>query len=69
MQDIIEVVLSQQFRLMDDLKKFGKPWEKASVKELTQLNDMTTFIPLAPNNLTREDRLKALLSLMFLVDE
>ena len=51
MQDIIEVVLSQQFRLMDDLKKFGKPWEKASVKKLTQLHDMTTFIPLDPKYL------------------
>ena len=50
---IIGVVLSQQFSLEAGLKKFSNPGEKASVKELTQLHDMTTFIPLDPKKLTR----------------
>ena len=51
------------------LKKFGNPGEKASVKELTRLHDMITFIPLDPKKLTIEDILKALSSLMFLVEK
>ena len=45
---IIGIVLSQKFSLMDVLKKFGDPGYKVSVKELTQLHDMTTFITLDP---------------------
>ena len=51
------------------LKKFGNPGEKASVKELTLLHDMITFIPLDPKKLTIEDRRKALSSLIFPVDK
>ena len=43
---IIGVVLSQQFILKAGLKKFGKLRDKSSVKEMTQLHDMTTFITL-----------------------
>ena len=39
------------------------------MKELTQLRDMKTFIPLDLNNLTREDILKALSSLMVLAEK
>ena len=41
---------------MAGLNKFGKPGEKSSVKEMNQLHGMTTFIPLDPKKLTREDR-------------
>ena len=62
---IIGVVLAQQFSLVSVLNKFGNLEEKASVKELTRLHDMTTFIPLYPKKLTREEIIKALSSLMF----
>ena len=42
---IIGVVLAQKFSLKDGLKKFGNPGEKSSVKELTQIHDMTKFMP------------------------
>ena len=64
---LIGVVLPQQFSLKADLKKYGNPGYKASVKDLTQIHDMTTFIPLDPKKLTIEDIIKALSSLMFLV--
>ena len=51
------------------LKNFGNPVEKSSVKELTQIHNMTTLIPLDPKKLTREDIIKALSSLMFLVEK
>ena len=67
--NIIGVVVSKKFSLMDGLKNFGDPEEKYSVKELNQIHYITTFIPLDPNKLTIEDRIKALSSLMFLVDK
>ena len=39
------------------------------MKKLTQLHAMTTFIPLEPKKLTRDDRIKALSSLMLLVEK
>ena len=65
----IGVVLSQNLILKSVLKKFGKPGDKSSVKELTQLHDMKTLIPLDPKKLTREDIIKSLSSLMFLVEK
>ena len=64
---IIGVALAQQFILKAGLKRFVNPGGKASVEELNQIHDMKTFITLDPNNLTREDRIKSLSSLMFLV--
>ena len=66
---IIGVLLAQQFILMADLKKFGKPGYKSSVKGMNQLHDMTTFISLYPKKLTREDRINALSSIMLLVEK
>ena len=67
--NIIGVVVSKQFSLMDGLNNFGDPEEKYSVKELNQIHYITTFIPLDPNKLTIEDRIKALSSLMFLAEK
>ena len=57
---IIGVVLAQQSSLKVGLNNFGKPGEKSSVKELTQIHDMITFIPFDSNNFTIEDIIKAL---------
>jgi hypothetical protein len=66
---IIGVVMAQHFSLKAGLKKFGVPGEEATTKELTQLHDMVTFIPMDPTKLSRADRLKALSSLMFLIEK
>ena len=66
---IIGVVLSQKFILMAALKKFGKPGGGSSVKEMTQIHYMTTLVPLDPKKLTIEDIIKALSSLMFLLEK
>ena len=39
------------------------------MKKLTQLHAMTTFIPLEPKKLTREDIINPLSSLMFLLEK
>ena len=65
----IGVVLSQKFSLKAGLKQFGKIRYKFSVKEMTQLHDMTTFITVYPKKFTRDDKIKSLSYLMFLVEK
>ena len=66
---IIGVVLAQKFSLKAGLNKFGNTGDKFSVKELTRIHYMKTFLPLDPTKVTREYRTKSLLSLMFQVDK
>jgi len=66
---IIGVVMAQHVSLKAGLKKFGVPGGKATNKELSQLYDMVTCIPMDPAKLSRADRLKALSSPMFLIEK
>ncbi len=66
---IIGGVMAQHFSLKAGLKRFGVPGEEATTKELTQLHDMVAFIPMDPTRLSQADRLKALSSLMFLIEK
>jgi hypothetical protein len=51
------------------IKKF-QDWGKAGVsKELTQMHDMEVFHPVTRDLLTKEERTKAVTSLMFLKEE
>ena len=45
-ENIIGTVLIQQYKLMTGLKMFGDKGEKELPKELTQLQDKETFIPI-----------------------
>ena len=49
---IIGVVMAQHFSLKAGLKKFGVPGEEATTKDLTQLHDIVTFIPMDPTKLS-----------------
>jgi hypothetical protein len=51
------------------LLEFGVRGEKAVTRELRQLHDMITFFPLDPSSITREQRAKAIASLMFLKEK
>ena len=48
----IGVVMAQHFSLKAGLKMFGVPGEEATTKELTQLHNMVTFIPMDPTRLS-----------------
>ena len=48
---------------------FGDKGEKNTLKEMKQLHDMDTFFPRDPKSLTREERMKALSSLIFLKEK
>ena len=58
-----------QYSLQVGLKKFGQRAEDSALKEMTQLHDMDTFFPQDAKTLTREQRVKALSSLLFIKEK
>ena len=61
--------LMTQYNLKPGLRKFGEQGETAAISKLTQLHVMDTWTVMDPTKLTREDRTKALLSLLFLKEK
>jgi hypothetical protein len=61
--------LMTQYNLKPGLRKFGEKGVKAAVSELTQLHIMDTWTVMDPGQLTREDRARALSSLLFLKEK
>ncbi len=58
-----------QYNLKPGLRKFGVRGEKAAINELTQLHVMDTWTAMDVSRLSREERLKALSSLLFLKEK
>jgi hypothetical protein len=54
-----------QYNLKPGLCKFGQRGQTAVVNELMQLHVMDTWKPIHAEKLTREEKMKALLSLLF----
>jgi hypothetical protein len=61
--------LMTQYNLKPGLKKFGIRGKATAMKELTSLHVMDTWTPMAANRLSREQRMRALSSLMFLKEK
>jgi hypothetical protein len=61
--------LMTQYNLKPGLRKFGEKGAKAAMDELTQLHIMDTWTAMDPSKITREDRMRALLSLLFLKEK
>ncbi len=53
---VLGVIMTQQFNLRAGLKKFGDKRKVAVKKELTQLHDMATCIPMDALKMTREQK-------------
>ncbi len=60
---------SGQYQLKAGIKQFGKQGESAVTKELNQFNKYKVFEPQHANDLSEEDKRKALLSLIFLKEK
>ncbi len=58
-----------QYNLKPGLCKFGSKGHTAAVKELTQLHVMDTWTPMHANRLSREQKMRALSSLLFLKEK
>jgi hypothetical protein len=71
-KDHLEWVLGvalAQYLITAGLKKFKDKGEKGVTKELTQMHDMSVFRPVMKDTLSKEERSKALASLMFLKEK
>ncbi len=62
-------VILQQYSIGAGLKKFGEQGEQGVTKELTQLHNMEVFRPIHKEALTKEERAKAMSSLMSLKEK
>ena len=69
LEEIIGVAMAQHFRVRAGLKSFGDRGEKYVRKELAQMNNMYTYDPVGPKNLSKKQRMDALNSLMFLIEK
>ncbi len=58
-----------QYSLKLGLRKFGSKGQTAAVKELTQLHVMDTWTPMYADRLSREQKMRALSSLLFLKEK
>ena len=58
-----------QYNLKPGLRKFGTKGQTAAVKELTQLHVMDTWTPMYADRLSREQKMRALSSLLFLKEK
>jgi hypothetical protein len=58
-----------QYSLKPGLQKFGQRGADAAGKKLMQLHVMDTWTAMDPMKLTREERMQALLSLLFLKEK
>jgi hypothetical protein len=61
--------LMTQYNLKPGLQKFGQRGTDLAVKELTQLHVMNTWTAMDPTKLTREDKMRALSSLLFVKEK
>ena len=69
LEEILGVAMEQHFSLTPILKKFGSKGEIEVSNELTKLHTMSTYYPVDPTTLTKQQNLDALNSLMFLIEE
>jgi len=65
---VLGVALAQ-YSITAGLKKFKEKGERGVTKELTQMHDMRVFTPVFKDSLNKEERSKALASLMFLKEK
>ena len=68
-QQVLGVILDQQYSIKAGFKRFGERGEHAVTSELYQLQDMETFEPLDDNKPTKKDRAYALSYLILLTEK
>jgi hypothetical protein len=59
----------QQMMLKKGLEKFGKEGRKAAIKEATQLHDWKCFVPIIVAELSKREKQRAQVALMFLTEK
>ena len=65
-ENLLGVVLIQQYNMKKGLEMFGDQAEEVTNNELQQIHEFGTYIPMDEKSLSRENKMKALSSLMFI---
>lgn len=68
-EEYITGVILTQYSVKAGLEKFGERGEQAVTKELSQLHNMNTMVPLDATKLTAKQKRRAVSSLMFLKEK
>ena len=66
---VLGVVLAEQYSINKGIRLFGDRARESIKKELRQLHDYVTYIPVRPEDLTPEQRKQALASLIFITEK
>ena len=65
LEEIMGVAMAQHCSIRAGLKKFGSKGEKSVSNEITQIHTISTYCPVDPITLTKQQNLDALNSLIF----
>ena len=68
-EQMLGVILVQQYNLKKGIELFGNRAKEATTNELQQIHNFGTYIPVMSKELTREEKIKALYALMFIVEK
>ena len=68
-EQMLGVILVQQYNLKKGMELFSNRAKEATTNELQQIHDFGTYIPVMSKELTREEKIKALYALMFIVEK
>ena len=64
----MQVVMAQQYITKKVKELFGDKADAAVMRELNQINDFETYVPLKASNLSWEEKKKAIESLIFMAE-
>ena len=68
-EEQIFAIIMMQVSLKQGIKLWGDRAKESAIGEMTQLHNISAFFPRDPKSLTREERIKALYSLIFLKEK
>ena len=66
-EHILGLIMTLQYTLKKGIELFGEKAEEAAVKELKQIHNMDTYMPIDLKTLSKEEANKALSALFFLL--
>jgi hypothetical protein len=69
MMHVLGMVLAEQYSINKGIRLFGERAKESISKELRQLHDYVTYIPIHAHELTQEQKKQALASLIFLTEK
>jgi len=66
---VLGVIMAQTYSIKNGIKEFGERGSESVMKELSGIDNLDTFFPVAANSLTKEQKQAALESLAFITEK